>query len=404
MRNENAKNHEADPSVHLLYLDGLRGLAALWVLMNHIWVQIWPVFRNQWPSQLTWHTTGWLLYGHFAVDIFIVLSGFCLMKPVVKNDGVLFGGAKNFYKRRARRILPTYYFAIAFCLILIVTLVGQHTGTPWDLSVPVQPISIVTHVLLIHDIFSDRGGLEINGAFWSIAVEWHIYFLFPAMLILWKKIGAIKTTGIAILIAYYINFLLSGTPYIKTTPHYLALFALGMLGAQIAFSDLPLWQRVKTSFHWKLITLSLATILLAWCVTWGWYGTSTYLAFVDFVVGLTTMSLLVMLDSQSANDTLRRLLSGRVLVFIGTIAYSLYLIHLPLVQFVWQYVVNPLHLNPELSFSLLTLLAVPAIIGCSYLFYLCCEKPFIGRKAQKVTQPTETRKFLFLRKRTFDTI
>src|SRR5689334_14181642 len=103
---------------HLDYLDGLRALAALFVLFCHALQSPWPYIYSRYPPPALHLFTGWLYHGHFAVDVFIVLSGFCLMLPVVRGDGTLRGGAKRFFRRRARRILPTYYGALAFSLIL----------------------------------------------------------------------------------------------------------------------------------------------------------------------------------------------------------------------------------------------------------------------------------------------
>src|SRR5438067_7057279 len=109
---------------HLDFLDGLRALAAIYVLLHHAWLQIW-----EWhlPGPFTRRLTGWLYFGHFGVVVFIVLSGFCLMLPVVRGDGTLRGGAKTFFQRRALRILPPYYVAIGLSLVLIVTLIGTQT-------------------------------------------------------------------------------------------------------------------------------------------------------------------------------------------------------------------------------------------------------------------------------------
>ena len=101
-------------SLRLHYLDGLRGLAALYVTLHHAYLQVFPNPEQVLPVALAWGTH-WLEYGSFSVAIFIVLSGYCLMLPVAKS-GVLTGGAWHYIQRRARRIIPPYYAAIAFTL------------------------------------------------------------------------------------------------------------------------------------------------------------------------------------------------------------------------------------------------------------------------------------------------
>ena len=69
---------------HLGYLDGLRALAALYVVAVHALSQ---VDRHHDRISAPWSLiTGLFLYGHYAVDLFIVLSGFCLMLPVVRRS------------------------------------------------------------------------------------------------------------------------------------------------------------------------------------------------------------------------------------------------------------------------------------------------------------------------------
>ena len=91
------------PSLHLKSLGGMRGIAAL-AMTSHMWLTLWPLYRPT-PSQSWlrhWHIL--ITLGHFSVDFFIVLSGFCLMLPVVRSHQ-LNGGAWKFYKKRLRRIV-----------------------------------------------------------------------------------------------------------------------------------------------------------------------------------------------------------------------------------------------------------------------------------------------------------
>jgi peptidoglycan/LPS O-acetylase OafA/YrhL len=74
---------------------------------------------------------------------------------------------------------------------------------------------------------------------------------------------------------------------------------------------------------------------------------------------------------------LREALSVKPLVFVGTFSYSLYLIHAPLLQVLWQYVCEPLGMSPEQRFVLLMTLGLALILGASYLFFLMFEAPFM---------------------------
>ena len=91
--------------------------------------------------------------GHYVVDLFIVLSGFCLMLPVIRHRGTLPGNTIIFFKKRIRRILPPYYLAMGFSLLLIITMIGEKTGTRWDISIPITlvdaPILIPFLIMLL---------------------------------------------------------------------------------------------------------------------------------------------------------------------------------------------------------------------------------------------------------------
>lgn len=70
--------------MHLGFLNGLRGLAVLYVLCYHARLTRLPELPQ--AGIAGWLTNG-LLYGHLAVDVFIVLSGFCLMLIVARRRG-----------------------------------------------------------------------------------------------------------------------------------------------------------------------------------------------------------------------------------------------------------------------------------------------------------------------------
>ena len=195
------------PRIHLAYIDGLRAVCALWVLLYH------AVGKTPLPKVLRW-----INWGHFAVPAFIVISGFCLMLPVTRKNGEL-GSALTFYQRRARRILPPYYLA----LFLFVLMQGV---TDWR--------DIGLHVLLLHNL-TPTTFYGINGSFWSIAVEWQIYWLFPAIVWGWGKLGAKTVVLTALSAAYALNFALAQTSLWGLCVHYVGLFTIGAGAAWIAF-------------------------------------------------------------------------------------------------------------------------------------------------------------------------
>src|ERR1041384_2109381 len=170
--------------LRLDHIDGLRATAALIVYVNHAFAQVFA--HTEYPRGLLSAVSYSMVAGHLSVTVFIVVSGFCLALPVIQHGGPLRGGPACFLKRRAPRIPPPYYAAVALCLVLIATIIGEPTGTLWDVPIKVDGTSIVSHLLLLQDLF---GTSRINYVFWSIAVEWHIYFLMPLLVWAWARLG-----------------------------------------------------------------------------------------------------------------------------------------------------------------------------------------------------------------------
>ena len=367
--------------VHLAHLDGLRGLAALYVVLFHI--RVYHLSLS--PALL--RLTAPLGFGSDAVAVFIVLSGFCLMLPVARSeDGTLRGGAWRFFRSRARRILPPYYFAVGFSLLLITLFLGHKTGSPWDDSVPVTKLGLLSHLLLLQDLGHATWN-QINPALWSVSVEWRIYFCFPLLVLLWRRLGPWVTTGLTLAVSLVLVLAFLHVPILTRfnseqnglSPQYLGLFALGMLAADIAFSvhspsrlrRLPWGGLTAAAFA----ALAVATLALP--------QTLDTRPALDSCAGLFAACLLV---AASRPGGWQRALSLRPLVGIGSFAYSLYLIHFPVVQMVWLYAVHPLRLGPGLSLLLHWCLGIPLSIGIAYGFHLAFERPFMSKPGKPAPQ------------------
>jgi peptidoglycan/LPS O-acetylase OafA/YrhL len=368
-------------SKHLLFLDGLRGLAALFVTIHHMWLQLWPQTYHLLPTGPMLFATGWLGYGHFGVTIFIVLSGFSLALAAAKRGPLTRVDNKSFYMRRARRILPPYYLALVVSFLLAVTIAGKTTGTHWDVSLPVTLPGVLSHLFMMQDLFYVS---QINHTFWSVALEWKLYFLFPLLVAACYKFGPLKTAAVATVLGYAGVVLLHGTPYNDFPIHFVGLFAMGIAAALLVFSRRPDWRRLSQAPAVTWTCVASAFILLA--VSWTHYLRGLF--YIDVFVGLITVAALMRM-SLGRWPLLRKALESRPLAFVGTFSYSLYLIHAPLIQLVWQYLVHPLGFSRNAEFLLLFLIGTPLILACSYVFYLGCERPFLPSQSRvpKNAQP-----------------
>src|SRR5262245_41455809 len=86
--------HQPAGAAHLAFVDGVRASAALFVAVCHSYFEPTSGYYSSWIMN---HLG--LSYGHIAVDIFIVVSGFCLMLPVLRRGGRL-DSVASFMRRR----------------------------------------------------------------------------------------------------------------------------------------------------------------------------------------------------------------------------------------------------------------------------------------------------------------
>ena len=231
----------------LIGLDGMRGLAALAVVFHHCYLLAFPGY----PKMAGPWWAAWLTYGHFAVVIFIVLSGFSLAVSPARSGWQL-GGKTNFARRRAWRILPPYWAALAFSLAIAWAVIPQ----PGELAPTAK--SVVVNGLLLQDV---TGAPTPNGAFWSIAVEAQLYIVFPLMLLLLRRGStAVMLSAVGTVVAL-IGILAPSTPAVanllRLTPQFAVLFAMGAAAAGVlAVAD---W-RMRVPWAWLAAIVAAATV------------------------------------------------------------------------------------------------------------------------------------------------
>lgn len=363
---------QGESKARLDYVDGMRALAALVVYVNHAHAQV--TGGDFYPLRSPWSLASYsMVAGHLSVTVFIVISGFCLTLPVISNGGELRGGVWGFLKRRARRILPPYYAAVALCLLLIWTVIGKPTGSLWDYPIRVNAAAIFNHLILIQDLFSTS---LINYVFWSIAVEWHIYFVVPLLVLLWRRFGATAVVLGCLLFGYGLRFAFSDTRLTRAHPQFLGMFALGMLAAYVARSNEPRFQRLRAVVPWSAVAGVALMTAVGLTLHWGIALAETRFHWLDVPVGIMTMAALAA-ASRPGSNVLESVFSWPPLVAIGTFSYSFYLIHAPLLQILWQYVLVPLHLSLEAMLTCLLTIGFAVVGLVSYGFFRLFEAPFM---------------------------
>ncbi len=377
-----ASAERAGGGVRLAYLDGMRAAASLYVVLFHAVIGF-PRGQLTGPWRLLKRATS---FGHEAVAVFIVLSGYCLMLPVVRRGGMtLPRSLGNFIGRRAFRILPPYYMTVALSLVLIASvpaLARAGTGTIWDDSLPgLEFGAIASHLLLVHN-WVPAWAFQIDGPLWSVATEWQIYFFFPLLLLpIWRRAGLAACLGVALVVGY-LPLLLVPASAKNAIPWYLVLFTLGMGAAAIGHVDRPLERTLWERVNWRLVTLALvgAAGVGGWFFGYYWFRAKPL---TDLLLGFAAAAFLVNAARDGKLGRTNRVadwLSSRPAVALGHMSYSLYLTHLPVLA-LCHFTLVGAGFSPLVHALVLLVVGTPLSLAFAWLFYLAVERHFIGQPA-----------------------
>lgn len=375
----------SSPPIRFEFLDGIRALAMLHVACIHALGSY--KLQKTLPSspdngqQILDFLQRYTFHGQFGVVVFIVLSGYCLMLPVARSETrSLRGGLPGFFKRRALRIIPAYYFAFlsGAALAWLVTRLQSTPSGPGDFSDVLNARNIITHLLIIHNFWFDTA-FALNGDLWSVATEWQIYFVFALVLLpLWRRFGMIPTFIVAFIPGILPGlFLPPDQNFYWARPWYLGLFAMGM-----AVAVIPSSPRLIGLFGWSAVSLGL--LITALHLTRG-IGPSWP---VDSLFGLFTASVIAYCVQKKTNHVsamppshqngLIRSLEHPVLIYLAGISYSAYLIQHIFFRGI-TVVQSKLHLSPFIAVIANFLIGIPLILLSAHFVARWFEKPFMSR-------------------------
>jgi len=328
-------------------VEGLRGVAVLLVIVFHWFVVLDPRFADPWIAA----ADAWLpakvaaRNGMIGVDLFFLITGFLLVLPWLRSagDGRPDPPARDFYRRRARRILPAYYVQLLLLFFVALPLLRGLEFWRYNTAHVLQNLS--AHVFLVHYFTpATSASLSINGALWSLALEAQFYLLLPLLAPVfarapWRTTAALVAVAVAwrwlsnhhfdAWVAWIRaieprwNVTEAGARHLIATqlPGYLAHFAAGMLAARA-------WRgSSERPSSWMRAALGLAALALLGFLhaPGGWVlGEWTWIAVVAALAGVFNAAVV------RPGAFARSLLASRPLSFAGRISYSAYLYHLPL--------------------------------------------------------------------------
>ncbi len=389
-------------SPRLQSIDVWRGLAALAVVAIHMRHDAPGGFREH-PFFLLWFLSE---YGYLGVSLFVVISGFCIHRGAALaavRTGQMRLDWVRFWKRRFWRIYPTYLAAMAFSALVFWWLghrwAGEGHPLAWD---------IATHLLLVHNLTDEFSTSLGNGVYWSLGMEEQLYGLYAVLFVVARRVSvqravlvaAVATVAWRILTPWILEHRVSlGTFHLGSWYHWPMFYWLHWaLGAWAADAHagrcrLPRW------FSSPGLALGLlASGMLANRVFLGlvadshlgqalvpgldvdhpWVLSLEYLGELGMAIAffcLVNWGLALERDGRLPG------LPARLFAPVGRMSYSLYLVHIPVLLVLEQFIPQG---GDARGWMMRGLLYWPAVLAVSALFYFAVERWFlnVGRGRQ----------------------
>ena len=372
-------------------LTGLRGMAALWVLFYHAWVLAIPAeitLKIPFGTELSLHpliSVGWA-----GVQIFFTLSAFLLTLPYASHNisQQRPPSTLKFLARRITRVFPAYYAQ----LIVLTVLSYIFAGYAFPLS---EHIASLLSMNFLPPPIGDSSLLKFNGSWWTLPIELSFYLLVPVIgrfaqlrllhLVLGVSLGITWAYRLWII---YQPELVNGaeTLWFSQLPGSADSFGAGMILA-VLYTEFQnsgaVWKNRFRQCVAPLMTLSVALLLgitywidkdfllyreLSWITFW-WTPLFT----------LATSTIIFCLAVMERNPGLMRGLLSKLLMFLGTISYGVYLWHFPIAN----WLIGTPWFDPHTSYVFYKLAAMTLLlsIGAGLISWKLVEQPLIQRVA-----------------------
>ncbi len=347
------------PPLH--WTDGVRAVACLLVLWWHALLTVVPSDPTD-AQRLLVLPLG--AAARASVLVFIVLSGYLLgrhWRP----------GIRRYLVRRSWRLLPTYWAAVTMTVLAMAFLGLRHaSGSHWDTGLPFTWSRTLADYLLITDV---TGEVPLSHQLWTIPVEFHLYFLAPLVVILWRRSWLLATAAVGTL------------ALVVALPDYPAPF---FLFAFMSAFWLGVRRQALTSATRADVARALAPVAavgLAVGVLGHVLGTLTESQgryfLLDALVAPLVLAGLLWGDVTAPHARSLRWLAIRPLAWIGNRSYSIYLVHGLVLELVWRALVRHLGLAESPAVGLMMLLGTIGSLAVGLALYVAVERPTARRSA-----------------------
>ena len=349
------------------YIDALRGIAILMVILRHSVHYVAP--QNEILRLLT---EG----GGRGVQLFYVASALTLCLSWESRRGTEAEPIRNYFVRRLFRIAPMFYLAIACYLFLNGTQPREWSpnGILWW-HVPLTS-------LFLHGFFPETMMAIVPGG-WSMAVEVGFYLALPVLL---TRVRSLKSGFAALglsIVAYGVNRLLLEAALPRAYPADLQYLVSGYIYFSF-FGQLPVFVMGVLAFfiikqraiHRKAIILgSLSLPLVPLAMLALSRDTAIEILSNPVVVGALFTLIVLILAYLPDRHGLTRAVANPVLVSVGKLSYSMYLTHSAVLALASTSGITALFGSGDLASALCFLCAVAATMSISVVFYRYVERP-----------------------------
>jgi len=347
-------------------VDGLRFLAILPVMIQHLGERLIRSFPAEFSTPIVEDQLAFAVSrGSVGVFLFFAISGFILTLPFAKAHlkGSNAPTYKTYLKKRLFRIEPPYIIWMCFFFLVLIV-----RGV-YDFS-ELFP-HLVSSLFYSHNIIYGSYSY-INPVAWSLEVEIQFYLLAPFLIALFYQIKKGTTRQVILVtsilgyvsVQHYFGWMFF--PYKATLLGQLQHFLVGILLADVYLTKgfARFW---KNKYGWDVLAIvCFVTMMYTW--------TEEYWKSLVFAVALTLLFVSIF-----NGKILSRIFTNSWITMIGGMCYTIYLIHLPLMELQMQLTGSWVITNYYLV-NLLVQLAVglPIILLIAGFFYYWMERPFMN--------------------------
>ena len=352
-------------------LDGIRGIAILLILVWHyVAIQVHPGESVALGFLVKVLSLSWC-----GVDLFFVLSGFFIIGILIDSKGspTFF---KTFYIRRICRIMPLYYLMVGLFILLSRIGLGQNE---WLFA---QELPLWSYLTLTQNFFMHGQGFGPNwlGVTWSLAIEEQFYLVIPLLVWALSRRQLVWVLVIAIIVSPVLRWQVGNLgAYVFPFTRADAIMMGGLIA--ILIRTRITWMAWRAHFSRWIMLAAVSFLGIVYLMIRNAGVGDIYL---HSMLALFFSSVLV-ISLASRYSLMNRLLSHRVLVWLGLRSYGIYLFHQPVNGLVSQVMKGSATPMLESFLDLrVTVVSLFVVLVLSELSFRYFESIFLrlGRKAQ----------------------